>query len=371
MPEQDTFNDEILILDESGEFKLVSDSQSAKITPAAAAGGKSASVKPTTSIIDTGMEEPMLQPPPPVVRSANASFYFHPSDEEEVAKIKTPVLPQKKYSLDKIIAKLTADFKLNFSAELASRFRALSFNYLRDRKTLVETADALKRQSSQGGLEITPEIAEHLMAFLTEVKTRVTKEQGLIVDETLRQAQGEQALGSEPVVQKSGSPVKPPEPAVVKAVPVMESIPVSKPAAAPTPKEVFLPPKRLVKPLIPGKVPMGDVHKDYKLVGPLEELNSLSLLTFRRLGASTVERTAKIFSKIDYLGKESLVKKAGGVKAWRQSPLYKMYLAIGQASLEHSLAISEIIKQYQAQGEEIMTLEEFEAIGDLNRRLRF
>lgn len=370
MPEE--LNDEILILDESGEFKLLSGAnlkpyhQAARpdlrLARPAASVGQKPSAEPVTSLIDTGMEEKMLQPPPPVVRSQTASFYFHPSDEEEVAKIKplaSPSIQQKKYSLDKIIAKLAADFKLNFSPDVAARFRNLSFNYLRDRKTEIETAETLKRPMSEGGLALTLEATDHIIAFLKEVKVKVTKEQGLIVDEKMSEESPAKA-----VMPPAASSVKP----AVVSKPLAEEI-KAPPAAAP--KETLLPLRRLVKPMVGGKVPMGDVQKDYKLVGPLEELNSLSLTTFRRLAPTSAERAGKIFSKIDYLGKESLVKKAGGIKAWRESPLYKMYLAIGQASLEHSVGISEIIKQYQAQGEEIITMEEFEAVGDLNRKLRF
>jgi hypothetical protein len=48
-----------------------------------------------------------------------------------------------------------------------------------------------------------------------------------------------------------------------------------------------------------------------------------------------------------------------------------MYVAVGQASMEHDFSVEQVIKEYQAKGNEIITLEEFEAISDLNRQLRF
>jgi len=120
-----------------------------------------------------------------------------------------------------------------------------------------------------------------------------------------------------------------------------------------------------------GKMPMDDIQKDYKLAGPTEELASLTLQTFRRLGSEAVSQASKISQKVDLLGEQSLIKKAQGIQAWRHSPLYKIYLAIGQASMEHGLSVQKVINQYLSQGREIMTLEEFEAISDLNKQFRF
>jgi len=116
---------------------------------------------------------------------------------------------------------------------------------------------------------------------------------------------------------------------------------------------------------------MDDIQKDYKLAGPTEELAGLTLQTLRRLGSDAASQSAKIGQKIDLLGEQSLTKKALGIQAWRRSPLYKMYLAIGQASMEHGLSVQKVIEQYLSQGKEIMTLEEFEAISDLNKQFRF
>jgi hypothetical protein len=111
-------------LDESGEFKILSGGElkSYDLT----VGSRKSEVKTgilatspkLTIIMDTGMEEPMLQPPPPVVRKATASFYFHPEDEEEAAKFKE--IPDsssgKRYSLDKILYKTRENYQLDIKS---------------------------------------------------------------------------------------------------------------------------------------------------------------------------------------------------------------------------------------------------------------
>jgi len=113
-----------------------------------------------------------------------------------------------------------------------------------------------------------------------------------------------------------------------------------------------------------------DVKKDSRLMGPVDELEVLNLETFRRLGVNTAERINKLSVKFKLLAKDSLVKRATGIAAWRSCPLYKMYMAVGEASLNGDLTAEQIIAKYSAQGKVIMNFEEFNAISDLNKELR-
>lgn len=365
--------DTVIIKDESGNFFIYEDGN---IKPYNFNAPEKKSVNsqslsaPSIALIDTGMEEPMLQPPPPVVRKTTASFYFHPEDEEDVAKIKklTRENEGKHYSLDKIINKVIENNQLSFKPEPLLKLKNIAFSYLRDRRTLMDAKDALARSLDSGGLGLTVELADKIINFLKDVKNKINAERGLVVDEKSEISAPSAALPIKPAITTPSVDLKPlPRLADNQqlATPPLKEI---KPRAATS----FSPEKTLPKfqrPIKQGT--MSDVKKDYKLVGPIEEIGNLTLETFKMLGADTKRRAEKIISRLESLGEKSLIKKAAGINAWRNSPLYKMYLAVGQASLEHGVDVPQIIQQSKLAGKDILSLEEFEAISDINKKLRY
>jgi hypothetical protein len=107
------------------------------------------------------------------------------------------------------------------------------------------------------------------------------------------------------------------------------------------------------------------------LTGPVQELENMLLSTFRRYGNTASERAQKLLQKINTLEKESVTKKTMGIAAWRKSPVYKLYLDLGASSLIKGQEVSQMIAEQKAAGQEVLTIEEFNAIGDLNKLLRF
>lgn len=400
----------ILILDESGDFKILRNdtllpyqgglkplvssgekpmprARAAEQTPASSANiGAAASNLP----IDTGLEEKMLQPPPPMVRSSKAVFYFHPLDEEEVGKLAlaSAPTPAKKYSLSKIVQKIVDNYSLSLKAEARKKLNSAVFSYLRDRRTNIETLAQLKDKNF--GLILDEKIAQNLLDFLTEIKGKIGDALGLVVDE---EAVNESIFKTEQSLPGGEKPIPKATPLVPEAKrPGDVSLPIAlaraeaaempaetaktvqeiKPGSAaampkPSPVSAF----KFTRPITSTLGKMTDVKAGYKLYGPVEELATLNLATFRRLGRTPVEMTQKIIHKINVLSKDSLVRRSAGIKAWKQSQLYQMYLAVGQASMEHELGAEQAIMEYQKAGNEIISMAEFEAITDLNRQLRF
>ncbi|MEK9130040.1 MAG: hypothetical protein AAB526_01410 [Patescibacteria group bacterium] len=109
----------------------------------------------------------------------------------------------------------------------------------------------------------------------------------------------------------------------------------------------------------------------HKLVGPIEELKSITLNEFRKLGKTPEEATQIINEKINILGSDSLIKKAEGIKAWQNTEINKLYLEIGRSSLEKNISILEEIKERINKNMPTLTINEFETVTDLNKRLRF
>jgi len=424
--------DNILILDESGDFKILNgeellpyQNQPIQAVKNTAATVKTAvqAVKPASNLpVDTGMDqlrrsfssarEKMLSPLPPAVRKTTASFYFHPSDEEEVSALsKNLNLPgAKKYSLSKIAGKIIDNYHLNLNKELRKKFEQIVFSFLRDRRTALETLSLFtgKDFSSAGLLE---NIADSLLDFLKEIKEKIRTAGGLVVNEEV--ADQANLVEESPLANQAQTPKPIPKVAVsAPSQPFVSltenerlsaqgwlSSPSGKESAEPsfsrlkpepakaipqikTKTNSFMPSGfRFTRPEKSSANQMTDVKKGYKLFGPVEELANLTLENFRRFAKTPEARAGKILDRINVLSQDSLIKKAAGLKAWRQSPVYKMYLAIGQASMEHNLEVKRVIAEYQNKGlsrenggeagNDILSMEEFEAITDLNRQLRF
>lgn len=122
---------------------------------------------------------------------------------------------------------------------------------------------------------------------------------------------------------------------------------------------------------IDGKIKMEDVKYVPKLMGPIDELSDMSLVNFRRLASDPKGMVAKIEEKIKLLEEDGFDKRTEGIKAWRNSPVNKMYLEIGREAIEKKTGIDKIILEKQAKKDDCLTIHEFTAVMDLNKKIRF
>ncbi|HRY63669.1 MAG TPA: hypothetical protein P5267_03660, partial [Patescibacteria group bacterium] len=120
-----------------------------------------------------------------------------------------------------------------------------------------------------------------------------------------------------------------------------------------------------------GQEEKGTQYYQHIITGPVEEIKHLSLNDFRRLGANPLEAAGRIWEKINLLEDESLIKKDEGTRAWRQSEIYRLYLAIGGESMTEKKSISQVINERKAAGKLFLMPEEFNAVADLNRKLTY
>lgn len=130
-------------------------------------------------------------------------------------------------------------------------------------------------------------------------------------------------------------------------------------------------PTAALRSAIADRPTVSDIRGTSRLVGPTEELRSMSLTDYRRLGPDAVSCVRRVYEKIQRLGKESFTKKAEGIRAWRESVVHQLYVAIGQESLLSGKSIREVIAAYQQSGQPTLTEEEFTYVADLNKKLRF
>ncbi len=116
---------------------------------------------------------------------------------------------------------------------------------------------------------------------------------------------------------------------------------------------------------------MQDIKAMPKVMGPIEELKFLDLLNFRRLGHNPKEATDKILNKIKLLEQEGYDKMVAGVLAWRQSPLNRLYLRLGQEALDKNVPLKDYVLSLQNTGKEQLSFQDIEALLSLNSKLIF
>jgi len=127
---------------------------------------------------------------------------------------------------------------------------------------------------------------------------------------------------------------------------------------------------RPISPVLSSQNIVKEVRSQPRALGPIEELQTITLADWKRWGKSEVAME-RVKDKINLLAEESLVKKSEGIKAWKNSEINKLYLEIGTESIDQEKSVNQVIEQRKQQGKPTLTEEEFNAIVELNQNLRF
>ena len=173
---------------------------------------------------------------------------------------------------------------------------------------------------------------------------------------------------AQPVAQRIMQPFKPIAPQAVPLAPATQK-PIE-PTPVVTPLKTVAASRPVFAPSI-SKQAMHDIRPVPKVMGPLEELQFLDLVNFRRLGKTPAEITAKIFSKIKLLEADGYDKMVAGVRAWRQSPVNRLYIKMVQEAIGKGMTIKEYALAVQKENKNYLSLEEIEGILIMNSKLVF
>ena len=357
-----------------------------------------------------------------------AKHAFHPDDERHLqeAALNTAVDDSKKYSLEKLVNKLLEKQALNLDQYNRQLFSDLMYDFFRNRKNSIIVREYLSKLTVNNKA-IDVKILDIILSLVKTIKANIEAEGGLVIkaNEIDRKNSVKEAFAKLEIKPKNVAilktdfvpvlapvvampvekPVKLEEPVIKSEAPaiIKETIPETKdlkPVVAPEPKVApVVEPIKEVKKEVPvassvslpkvvrpqnvntAKAKLHDVVTPVQapvktpvkhvLVGPVDELANMSIDNFRRLGMDAGSRAQRIHEKITILEKDSVSKKAAGIAAWRQSPVYQQYLELGASSLMQGQEISNLIVKRTQAGEQVLTLEEFNTIGDLNKLLRF
>lgn len=116
---------------------------------------------------------------------------------------------------------------------------------------------------------------------------------------------------------------------------------------------------------------MSDVSQPAQVLGPAEEMRTLTLTQFRRLGQGAGDSTRHLLAKFHNLQKESFTLWAEAIASWRQSEVYRIYLDMGRQSLDSGIPITQVVQQRAQANQPYLSEHEFSVVADLNRQLQY
>jgi phosphoribosylformylglycinamidine (FGAM) synthase PurS component len=345
-----------------------------------------------------------------------SDFFFSPEDEEEVKELtrKLESFGAKKEedteigNLKEIVEEAAQRINLNFSSsELSERMKQILSTYIKGVRNKIDSKGALMKDVASGGLDLNDDLSSRILSVTDKVKEEMADKSKFFPVPRFKVPEDaiKSSIREEAVNNVSAQPFKGVAPrdidydfsALAKKGPIkdIKTEEISKPEVislkelnlrvSPVQEErekeiqidndsdlgkldykkpVF---QNSNQPVISGKVRMEDVKFVPKLTGPIDELKEMSIVDFRRLGLTADESAEKIIEKIHFLEKDSYKKRLEGIKSWRECPVNKAYLKIGQSSINLNRSISDVISG----GQDSLTVDEFYAVMELNKKLRF
>lgn len=119
-----------------------------------------------------------------------------------------------------------------------------------------------------------------------------------------------------------------------------------------------------------GKIKMSDIKK-VKVTNPVEELKYLDLTNFRRLDQDPTKAFEKIKQKLKVLENVDYGKMLEGIKAWRQSPVNRLYLKIFLRASNEGLSVDQIIEDLKRTNQDYLSRAEIDSLIKFNKSLVF
>ncbi len=354
---------------------------------------------------------------------------IRPEDALELAQFKKTVAPN---DIEAAVRELYLASGLKTDDEaFEKRIKTIIGNRLRDVRDQMETLEIMTQPKELGGLSLGQDAARELLGAIQAKlassegaqKAKIQKEKSKWVEANLQQQSRTEVQAGidqkdelerlyQSIVTKSKkaaanapasiAPRTVVEPAKAVAAPAPTNLPIAvaspvppefrPPAPPPEPKPAELPrpqaapPITLVKP-VPQAASMAkapapastafaqrpkleDVKASPKLTGPVEELRAITIVDFRRLSKDPKEACVKVKDKIDLLTEQSYTRRNEGIAAWTASEVVRTYLELMHESL-NGTPLPEAVAAREAQKKPALTPDEFRAISELSRQLRY
>lgn len=173
-----------------------------------------------------------------------------------------------------------------------------------------------------------------------------------------------------PVPPQLRAPATIPLPAPIASAPTVMPPVTPLTLVRPVPGVPVAPPNVARAPGEPTRPRMEDVKGVPKLTGPVEELRAIGIVDFRRLSKDPKEACLKVKDKIDLLAEQSYTRRTEGIAAWSASEVVRTYLEQMREGL-NGMPLKDAIAARQAAKKPFLTPEEFQAVSELSRQLRY
>jgi hypothetical protein len=344
---------------------------------------------------------PVAVPTPTAPITLPSHGFEHSDDAKEIAQHRESVTAmQAKPSVDAnaVADTIAKDFDVFFvDPNLESRFRTIAISAMKGIRKPYDTRDLLSRSPKIGGLGLSLEVTEKLIvAFAAHAgELGVAAPAQLSASPVMPAPRVQAPVPSAPSVPLRSAPAQSVVAATAPVPPV--NLPVQPPSPPPVPYTIPRPAPNLVQGREPSRPPLAsppapvptpfsgvveraprssarpvvsDVRKPKRTVGPVDELGLLTVDDLRRLDRDPDVALTKVWGKFQSLAKESFALFAEGVKAWRHSPLYKLYVTMGTESMASGRAVDEVANARRIANQPTLTPNEFALIADFNRNLR-
>lgn len=356
-------SDEILFQDEKGNLKII---KGGEILDFAEKSEPEVEQKPAEEVAVSSVAEREIVGPAKIP-----------------AQVAEPPVPLgKPLDVEKEIEIIVEKSKLElFDQEQVKRFKNIIRSRLKGARDQIQTKQMLIGPDSFGGLGVSPETADRILAIISQeseklngrLRDEVSSEPFSDLHSEIKQILTQpSSLAPEPKeIERPKMVFKPVVDAPLK--PEEIKLPEIKPVEIKKEPSITEPPQ-VSRPIMNtnySKPRIEDVKFRPKLTGPVEEIRTMTLADFRRLAPTAEGIIDKIMEKIDLLEEESFSKRIEGIKAWKESEVNRIYLELGEESMENKKPIAEIIKERQQLNQPTLTEEEVENIIELNQKLRY
>ena len=330
-----------------------------------------------------------LAPRPPISVSRQSPVMPEPEDEEDIlkhiAQLEKMGPATAPVYADNLINKIVALQGLSFEDEtMKRRFFKIMESGINDVRSGLEVTEVLSRPKKIGGMEWPTEMAEKAVNLLEDGLKRSSRPG--VVNAPVQAASGGATFAPAPpsFVPRPKStppltvaPAPKPAPDLIQAAQeLIKEMPKPVPPANKPMEKLYRPaPAQEMAKIAkarqaePARPQVTDIKLPTRVMGPIEELGDIDLKEFRRLGRSPGEAADKILEKIYLLEDETWQMRMDGTKAWQGSPLFKLYIEIGQACLVTQQTLDQVLKTREQEAKPALYKEEFMAINDLNHRI--
>lgn len=341
--------------------------------------------------------------------------HFTDTDAQDVKKEQTkieehivalPILHSPKEAADRAVSETLSKFGAVIKTpELQKRFASLVETRMRDVRNPYELRSHLEKKENEGGVGLfgstLAEISQIIETVFNDLQNDIKKIGNQMKEEHAAGIQQKKEIQDEQVKRETQILSKryidltgrAPEDITEPAAPSLTRTTVSadtktaldqseKRINTEKVKDVILSSQKLPKRISPkvsdasmrqsqGKPRMQDILPGRTLSGPIEEIKSISLLDFRRMGKDPKDVIVKIKDKVDLLEDQGHAMRVKGVQAWRDSEIHRLYLTLSHEALVKGTPVTQLIEERKKAGEEVLTNEEVNAIVILNSQLRF